>query len=144
MSRAFEVTEDDIRVVAIAHDTQLTDTQLEEVMETLDFGLIEDAALSAEGETQLSAALREIETQMILEGLYIAEPYRFARDVPKKQFRVGLVGLALVAQVQNIEAHSAEEATVIARRQYNDHEWTYGGLFEEKEYVDVELVEEQP
>jgi hypothetical protein len=47
-------------------------------MDTLDFDLIEKAALRYnEMDDQTSSALSEIEQQMIAEGLYITDPIRF-------------------------------------------------------------------
>jgi hypothetical protein len=75
---AFEITKDDILIVLGKHDTQLTEDQLEEVYDALDIDLIINSSLDYQTlEDQTSCALAQIEHQMILDGLYITEPYHF-------------------------------------------------------------------
>jgi hypothetical protein len=75
---AFEVTKDDILIVLQAHDTKLTDEQLEEVHSDLDIELIVNSCLGhVNFEDQTACMLAEIEYQMIASGMYITEPYRF-------------------------------------------------------------------
>jgi hypothetical protein len=75
---AFEITKDDILIVLRSHDTQLTEEQLEEVFDALDIDLIINSCLNYQTlEDQTNCALAQIEHQMILDGLYITEPYRF-------------------------------------------------------------------
>lgn len=75
---AFEVTEGDINIVLHAHDTKLTEEQLQEVMDGLDFELIINSCLGyGNFEDQTACMYAEIEYQMIASGMYITEPYRF-------------------------------------------------------------------
>ena len=75
---AFEITKDDILIVLRSHDTVLTDEQLEEVYDALDIDLIVNSCLDYQTlDDQTNCALAQIEHQMILDGLYITEPYRF-------------------------------------------------------------------
>jgi hypothetical protein len=75
---AFEVTKDDILIVLQAHDTSLTDEQLEEVHNDLDIELIVNSCLDhINFEDQTACMFAEIEYQMIASGMYITEPYRF-------------------------------------------------------------------
>lgn len=77
-NNAFEVTKDDIQIVLRAHNTVLTAPQMDEVMDALDFNLVTSSALYyTDFDDQTKAALSEIETQMIAEGLYITDPQRF-------------------------------------------------------------------
>lgn len=78
INNAFEVTKDDIQIVLRAHSTVLNAPQMDEVMDALDFDLVRSSALYyTDFDDQMKAALSEIETQMIIEGLYITEPHRF-------------------------------------------------------------------
>jgi len=75
---AFEITKDDIMIVLRSHNTVLSEEQLEEVFDALDIDLIINSCLDYQTlEEQTSCALAQIEHQMILDGLYITEPYRF-------------------------------------------------------------------
>jgi hypothetical protein len=75
---AFEVTEGDINIVLQAHNTVLTQEQLNQVMDDLDFELIINSCLGyCNFEDQTACMYAEIEYQMIASGMYITEPYRF-------------------------------------------------------------------
>ena len=75
----FEVTKDDVLIVLHAHNTTITEKQIDEVMDDLDFQLIENSISHyTEMEDQTACMLAEIEYQMISSGMYITEPYHFS------------------------------------------------------------------
>ena len=78
MSNAWEISREDIEAVCRAHDTVLTEEQLEEVFGDIDADLVESAVLNYDDfDDQCQAALAEIEEQMILGGMYITDPKKF-------------------------------------------------------------------
>lgn len=78
MSQAWEVTVDDIQIVARKHGVILEIKQLDELMSNLDMGIIEDVVLHYDTmEEQTNASFACIEEQMIEGKLFITEPKLF-------------------------------------------------------------------
>lgn len=76
---AFQITTDDIQIVARAHDVSLSDWESESVMDSLDLDEIENAALAHDDmDDQTNAAHAEIEAQMIAQNLHISGPAKLS------------------------------------------------------------------